>query len=84
MWTYWLPSFLWNVCIEMKLHVVKCGIQPYAPDATDAPAIARVVLGDPAHEPLIVSQELHVKLKSGMSLTQKVDVFWTAQMAGVF
>jgi hypothetical protein len=36
---------------------------------------ARVVLGDPAKEPEVVPTDLHKKLKSGVSLTQKVDVF---------
>ena len=36
--------------------------------------VTRVVLGDPAREPLTVPAELHVKLKQGCSINQKVDV----------
>ena len=36
--------------------------------------VRRVVLGDPAREPLTVPTELHAKLKQGFSINQKVDV----------
>ena len=36
--------------------------------------VTRVVLGDPAREPLTVPAELHAKLKQGFSINQKVDV----------
>ena len=36
----------------------------------------RVVLGDPAREPLEVPLDLHMKLKQGVSINQKVDVLY--------
>lgn len=37
----------------------------------------RVVLGDPAREPLEVPRDLHMMLKQGVAIDQKVDVLYT-------